>query len=324
MKAIEVSRFGGPEVLELVDAPVPEPAEGQLLIRVNRAGINFADTGARENAYLAEQTLPLRPGLEVAGTVERSTDGFEVGQRVLALMPSGGYAEYAAGFSAVTFVLPDEISDHQALALLVPGCTAWHVCCTFGRIAEGESVLVTAGAGAVGSIAIQLAKREGAGRVVATASSDEKRQMCLDLGADAAVDSTGNLASSLPEANEGEAFDVVLEMTGGRTFAICLDALAPFGRLVSFGAASGELSKLDTGQLLRGSKTVSGFWMADAAARGDTGGVLEDLFDLVVKGSLTVPEGSVYPLSEAPRAHADLQGRRTTGKLVLDPGWRAA
>jgi NADPH:quinone reductase len=319
MKAIEVSHFGGPEVLELIDARVPEPSEGQLLIRVDRAGINFADTGARENAYLAEQTLPLRPGLEAVGKVEDSVDGFEAGQRVLCLMPNGGYAQFALGFTAVTFPLPDEITDDQALALLVPGCTAWHVCRTFGRLAEGESVLVTAGAGAVGGIAIQLAKREGAQRVVATASTEEKRQLCLELGADAAVDSTGDLGTSLSEVNEGQPFDVVLEMTGGETFTICLGALAPFGRLVSYGAASGELSQLDTGQLLRGSKTVSGFWLADAATRGDTGEVLDDLFALVIDGSLEIPEATVYALSEAARAHADLQARRTTGKLVLDP-----
>src|SRR5918999_5458595 len=240
MKAIEVREFGGPEVLELVEVPVPEPSDGQVLIRVDLAGVNFADTGARENAYLAEQTLPLRPGLEVAGIVERASEGFEAGQRVLALMPNGGYAEYALGFNIVTFPLPDEIRDHQALALLVPGCTAWHICRTFGRISDGESVLVTAGAGGVGTLAIQLARREGAGRVVATASSEEKRGLCLDLGADAAVDPTGDLATRLAEATGGQRFDVVIEMTGGDVFRACLKALAPFGRLVAYGAASGE------------------------------------------------------------------------------------
>jgi NADPH:quinone reductase len=319
MNAIEVNRFGGPEVLELVEAPLPQPADGRVLIRVNLAGINFADTGARENAYLAEQTLPLRPGLEVAGTIEKAGDGLEVGQRVLALMPSGGYAQFAVGFNIVTFPLSDEISDHQALALLVPGCTAWHICRTFGRIAEGESVLVTAGAGGVGTLAIQLAKREGAGRVVATASTEAKRRICLDLGADAAVDATSDLAPQLSEANDGRPFDVVLEMTGGETFTTCLEALAPFGRLVAYGSASGEPGRLETRQLMRGSKTVSGFWLSDAVARGDTGAVLADLFDLVAAGKLEVPEGHIYPLSEAAQAHADLQGRRTTGKLALDP-----
>jgi NADPH:quinone reductase len=319
MRAIEVRQFGGPEVLELADIPVPEPGDGQVLIRVNRAGINFADTGARENAYLAEQTLPLRPGLEVAGTVARPCEGFDEGQRVLALMPNGGYAEYALGFSIVTFPLPDEISDHQALALLVPGCTAWQICRTFGRISEGESVLVTAGAGGVGTLAIQLARREGARRVVATASTDEKRRLCLELGANAAVDPTGDLAAELANANEGDPFDVVLEMTGGEVFRTCLAALAPFGRLVAYGAASGEPGQLDARELMRGSKTVSGFWLSDAAARGDTGAVLADLFELVADGRLVVPEGRVYPLSAAAQAHADLQARRTTGKLALDP-----
>ena len=319
MRAVEIHEFGGPDVLELVEVRVPEPAEGQVLIRVNLAGINFADTGARENAYLAEQTLPLRPGLEVAGIVERASEGFEAGQRVIALMPNGGYAEYALGFNIVTFPLPDEIRNHQALALLVPGCTAWHICKTFGRISEGESVLVTAGAGGVGTLAIQLARREGAGRVVATASSEEKRQLCLDLGADAAVDPTADLAAGLAEATAGQPFDVVLEMTGGEIFRTCLDALAPFGRLVAYGAASGEPGGLDARELMRGSKTVSGFWLSDAVGRGDTGVVLADLFELVADGKLVVPEGRVYPLSDAAQAHTDLQARRTSGKLALDP-----
>ena len=320
MKAIEVREFGGPEVLELVEVPVPEPSDGQVLIRVDLAGVNFADTGARENAYLAEQALPLRPGLEVAGKVERASHGFEAGQRVLALMPNGGYAEYALGFNVVTFPLPDRISDHQALALLVPGCTAWHICRTFGRISDGERVLVTAGAGGVGTVAIQLARREGAARVVATASTEEKRRLCLELGADAAVDPTGDLGSALADSNEGEPFDVVLEMTGGETFKTCLGALAPFGRIVVYGAASGDPGRLDARELMRGSKTISGFWLSDAAGRGDTGEVLADLFELVRDGKLTVPDGRIYPMSEAAQAHADLQARKTSGKLALDPG----
>src|SRR3954469_25054562 len=182
MRAIRVQQWGGPEVLELVeDAPMPEPGQHELLVRVHRAGINYADTHAAENSYLSTQELPLTPGSEVAGTTED-------GRRVMALLPNGGYAEYAAVAMASAIPIPDAVSDEQALALLVQGLTAWHLYRTSARLAEGESVVVHAAAGGVGSLAVQLGKAFGAGRVIATASTAEKRELALSLGADAAVD----------------------------------------------------------------------------------------------------------------------------------------
>jgi len=164
MRAIRISAFGGPEVLELVeDAPVPEPAEGQVLVRVRRAGINFADTHARENSYLAPYELPLIPGGEVVGEAD--------GRRVAALVGTGGYAEYAVAPRTAVFPVPDGVSDAAALALLIQGLSAWHLLRTSARLSEGESVVVHAAAGGVGTLAVQLARRFGAGRVIATASS---------------------------------------------------------------------------------------------------------------------------------------------------------
>jgi NADPH2:quinone reductase len=171
MRAVQVQRFGGPKVLELAEIPRPEPGEGQLLVKVERAGVNWADTGTRQNAYLAPQELPLVPGLEVAGTVVEGRDGFEAGQRVAAVVPSGGYAEYAAVFSTAATPIPEEIDEHTALALLVQGITAWHLCHTCARIEPGDSVVVGAGAGGVGTLAIQLAQSCHAGRVIALAGS---------------------------------------------------------------------------------------------------------------------------------------------------------
>ena len=166
MRAIRISEWGGPEVLELVeDAPVPSPGEGQVLIRVSRAGINFADTHARENSYLARYELPLTPGAEVAGVVEAT------GERVVALVGTGGYAEYVVADEATTFPIEADVSDATALALLLQGLTAWHLYRTSAKLAAGESVVVHAAAGCVGSLAVQLGRPMGAGRVIATASS---------------------------------------------------------------------------------------------------------------------------------------------------------
>src|ERR1700750_2081651 len=177
MRAIQQQEFGGPEVLELVDLPVPEPADGEVLIRVSRAGMNFADTHERRNDYLAAQQLPLVPGGEVAGVRE------DTGERVVALSGTGGYAEYATAPEALTFPIPDGVDDGTALAMVVQGLTAWHLYRTSARVREGESVVVHAGAGGVGSLAVQLGRPMGAGRGIATASSEERRALALELGA---------------------------------------------------------------------------------------------------------------------------------------------
>src|ERR671936_2394082 len=159
MRAIQQQEFGGPEVLELVELPVPEPADGEVLIRVTRAGMNFADTHQRRNDYLAAQELPLVPGGEVAGVRE------DTGERVVALCGTGGYAEYATAPAALTFLIPEGVDDGTALALLIQGLTAWHLYRTSGRVAPGESVVVHAGAGGARSPAVSLRTPRCAARV---------------------------------------------------------------------------------------------------------------------------------------------------------------
>ena len=315
MRAIRINEWGGPEVLELVeDAPVPEPAEHELLVRVSRAGVNFADTHARDNSYLAAYELPLTPGAEVAGTTED-------GRRVAAMSATGGYAEFAAVPKAAAFDIPDGVSDAAALALLIQGLTAWHLYRTSAHLEEGESVVVHAAAGGVGSLAVQLGKAFGA-RVIATASTEPKRALALELGADAAVDpGREDLTDALIEANGGHRVDVVLEMAGGRVFDASLRALAPFGRLVTYGMASREPNEVTAGNLMRHSSAVIGFWLAHCFSRPREmlAEPLSDLFGRVARGELRVVEGEVYPLSQARRAHEDLQARRTIGKVLLDP-----
>src|SRR5437764_5898910 len=182
MRAIQLKEFGGPEVLEVVELDRPEPTDGEVLIKVERAGINFADTHQRENTYLSKFELPLVPGGEVGGVIEAT------GERVVAMVGTGGYAEYAVVPREQVFPIPDEVEYGTALALLIQGLTAWHLFRTSAKLQPGESVVVISGAGGVGSLAVQLAKPMGAGRVIATASTEDKRNLTLDLGADAAVD----------------------------------------------------------------------------------------------------------------------------------------
>jgi NADPH2:quinone reductase len=316
VRAVQIKEFGGPDVLEVVeDAPVPEAGEHEILIEVSRAGMNFADTHARENTYLARYDLPLTPGGEVVGT---DPDG----NRVVALLATGGYAEYAVAPKATTYPVPDGLDDGAALALVLQGLTAWHLYKTSAKLAEGESVVVHAAAGGVGNLAVQLAKPFGAGRVIATASSDEKRNLALELGADVAVDATGEgMKDRLIEANGGEKVDVVFEMAGGQVFDESLAALAPFGRLVAYGIASREQNEVTNGRLMRKSQAVVGFWLMHCLGRRDMmEEPLADLFDRAARGELKPVLGTTYPLSDVRRAHEDLQGRRTHGKILLDPG----
>jgi NADPH2:quinone reductase len=315
MRAVVISEFGGPEQLQLVeDHPQPEPGDGQVLIKVSRAGINFADTHARENSYLASYELPLIPGTEVAGEVD--------GRRVVALTGTGGYAEYAVAPEQSVFPVRDGVSDGAALGIIVQGLSAWHLLKTSSHMAEGESVVVHAAAGGVGTIAVQLAKRYGAGRVIATASTEGKRALALELGADAAVDPNAeDLNAALREANGGNKVDIVLEMAGGRVFDQSMRALAPFGRLVTYGMASREPNEVSSGGLMRRSQAVVGFWLMHCFARPQEmiAEPLQELFGLAAAGDLRIVEGPEYGLSEARRAHEEMQARRTSGKLVLDP-----
>jgi NADPH2:quinone reductase len=315
MRAIQQQEFGGPEVLQLVDIPVPTPGDGEVLVKVTRAGLNFADTHQRTNTYLAKAELPLVPGAEVAGVRE------DTGQRVVALCGNGGYAEYAVAPEALTFPIPDEVDDATALAILLQGLTAWHLYQTSARIKPGETVVVHAAAGGVGSLAVQLGHAMGAGRVVATASTEEKRRLALDLGADAAVDAAPEgLKERLVEANLGRKVDIVFEMAGGEVFEQSLAALAPFGRLVAYGIASQQANDVNTGALMRTSRAVVGFWLMHCLGRPHmVDEALADLFARAARGELRVVVGGTYPLAEAARAQQDLQGRRTTGKVLLDP-----
>jgi NADPH2:quinone reductase len=316
MRAVLIREWGGPEVLELADdLPEPEPGPGQKRIHVTAAGVNFADTHTREDAYIAKYELPLVPGTEVAGTLDDGT-------RVVAMPHHGGYAEVAVADERSIFPLPDGLGDHEALGLLIQGLTAWHLYRTAAQLRQGETVVVHSAAGGTGSLALQLAKPMGAGRVIASASSAEKRELAARLGADAVIDSAPDeMTQRLLDANDGNPVDVVFDMAGGAVFEQSAEALAPFGRIVVYGVASREQNDLRTGRLMRKSRGVIGFWLMHCLARPETmmREPLRDLFERAARGEIKPQLGNVYPLGEVRQAHEELAARRTTGKLLLDP-----
>jgi NADPH:quinone reductase len=313
VKAIQIEEFGGPEVLKVAEVPDPEPSDGQVVIEVARAGMNFADTHAIRNDYLAEQSLPLIPGGEVSG---RTPDG----RRVAALMGNGAYAEKVAVPEPWLVPLPDEVSDDQAAALLLQGLTAHALLHYCAHVQEGETVVIEAAGGGTGSLAVQLAKRAGA-KVIALASSEEKRALAERLGADATADSRAeDLKEAILEANGGEPVDVVLHMSG-TGFEPELHALGMLGRMVVFGNAARHPNEVKTNYLLQTSKSVVAFWLVALIARRRDliQSMTSELLGAVASGELEVVIGGVYPLSEAARAHTEMQERRTSGKLLLDP-----
>jgi NADPH2:quinone reductase len=312
MRAVQVTEFGGPEVLVIRDVPEPVPGPGQLLVDVEAAGVNFAETMQTRDAYVQRTTLPFVPGSELVG---RTADG----RRLLGFSSSGAYAERALLDERAAAPLPDAVPAGVALALLVQGATAAMVLRDVGRLAEGDTVLVHSGAGGVGSLAIQLARRWGAGRIVATASSEGKRALALRLGADEAVDSRApDLEAALRAAAGNHGYDLILDGVAGAAFLAGLKVLNRRGRIVVYGAAGGDPSaRVDPVALIGGSRTVAGFWLVDHLGRVPA--VVGELLGLVAEGALHPIVGGAYPLEHASRAHEDLAGRRTEGKLILTP-----
>jgi NADPH2:quinone reductase len=314
MRAIQVTHFGGPEVLVPTELDPPVAGPDQLLVEVSAAGVNFADTHRTDGSYRGGVELPFVPGVEIVGRTN--------GRRILSPIfeTGGGYAEYAVAPAHRAVDVPDEVSDGQALALLIQGLTAWHVLKNSARLSRGETVLVNAAAGGVGSLAVQLAKYFGAGQVIATASTDAKRKLAMELGADVALDNNPDgYVERVLKATDG--VDVVLDSTGGATMLAGLECLNGFGRLVNYGNAGREgRPSVDPSALAQRNLSVAGFWLVPAMDL--PGGYVEPLTELLALTAakkLNPLVGAEYPLEEARRSHEDLLARRTTGKLILTP-----
>ena len=324
MKAMIVEEFGEPEVLHQAEVGRPEPGEGEVLIEVRSAGINYADTMRRRNQYLVRQELPFVPGSEVAGVVAEVGEGVEdvaEGDRVVSLIGTGGYAEYAIAPSEAIIPLPEGLDFDEAAAIPLQGLTAYHILKTSGAMQEGESVLVHAAAGGVGTLAVQMAKLMGAGKVIATAGSRTKLDLADSLGADVLIEYTDeDWPEKVLEATDGRGADVILEMVGGDFPAKNLRCLNVFGRMVVYGAASRDRGSLVPAELMKRCHTVVGFYLPQIMSRPDLFiPSLQEMLGWISSGNLELIVGGRYPLQEAAEAHRALEGRETTGKIILNP-----
>jgi NADPH:quinone reductase len=321
MKAIRIHETGGPEVMHLEEIEKPTPKAGEILIKVAAAGVNYADLAQRAGAYLTRTRTPTTLGIEIAGNVAALGTGINSpveGTRVAAFC-EGGYAEYAISQSNMVIPIPQGIDFVHAAALPLQGITAYQLLHESARIQPGESVLVHAAAGGVGTLAIQLAKLMGAGTVIGTASNAEKLDLIRRLGADVAINYTEqDWAEQVKNATGSKGADIILEMVGGTIAEQCLQCLAPFGRMVVYGAASGQITQFSGIQLMYKNQAIIGYWLASQLSRSEriTQAIM-DLMQYLSKGKLEIIVGQTYPLAQAAEAHKAIAERKTTGKVVL-------
>ena len=323
MRAIQFRRFGAPDVFELVQLPIPNPGQGQVLVRVHTAGINFADTLMRQNRYALTPELPSILGHEVTGVIEsfgEGVSGLEVGTRVAAPLFAagaffGGYAEYVVIDAHFVVPLPESLSFEVATALMVQGLTALYLV----RIASprGKRVLINAAAGGVGSLLVQLAKRAGAESVIAGASTQDKIAFASGLGADIGINYTED---DWADQLHGLSADIIYESVGGAVTTASLNALAPLGQLVIYGALNIQSFNLGVPELLGlifKNQSVTGFAVAPLLNAETVKAGLDELITLAARNELRVTIGGSFPLEQASNAHAALETRGTIGKLML-------
>ncbi|WP_350004565.1 quinone oxidoreductase [Pseudarthrobacter sp. WHRI 8279] len=318
--AIVARQAGGPEVLTYEDIERPVPRPGQLLVKVGAAGVNFIDTYKRSGTY--KVPFPFTPGSEAAGTVEAVGDavtGFVPGDRVATAEGINCYADYALVDEAAALPVPQGLDDLTAAALPLQGITAHYLMNSTFKVEPGHTVLLHAGAGGVGLLLIQLLKARGA-EVITTVSTDAKEQLAREAGADHVLRYEG-FAGRVRDITSGTGADVVYDGVGKDTFDGSLAALRVRGMLVLFGAASGPVPPVDPQRLNAGgslflTRPTMGHYLRDAAERRWRSG---EVFAAAADGSLKVRIGARYPLVQAAQAHRDLEGRRTTGKVILVP-----
>ncbi|MFN7572520.1 MAG: NADPH:quinone oxidoreductase family protein [Betaproteobacteria bacterium] len=324
MKAIHCVRWGMPDQLQLAELPLPQPAAGEVRIKVAAAGVNFPDALIVQKKYQLQPPLPFVPGTEVAGTVDAVGEGVDaqrIGERVVAFVGLGGFAEFVCAPATHAVRLPPSVSDEVAAAFTLTFATSQHALLDRGQLKTGETLLVLGAGGGVGLAAVELGKLAGA-RVVAAASSADKLAAAREHGADVLVDySQPGWRDAVKTATEGHGADVVYDPVGGRVTDDALRLLAWRGRLLVVGFAAGEIPQLPANLLLlKGASAVGVFWgeFAKREPRANAA-MLAELFDALAQGRLKPHIGRVYPLAEAPRALADLLERRAVGKLVLRP-----
>ena len=322
MKAMRIHTHGGPDVFTLDEVPTPVPGVGEILIKVAAAGINYADLMQRAGNYPLPGGLPTTLGFEAAGTVAAlgaGVAGPAVGSRVVAgLGGGGGYAEYALAPAATVMPIPADLGFAEATALFVQGLTAYGLLHDAGRIQAGDTVLVHAAAGGVGSLAVQLAKLLGAGKVIATASTAEKLDLARQLGADTAINYTADdWVEQVRTATGGQGAQIILDAVGGEVGSHSVELLSQNGRLVVYGAASGAPTMLAAQQLSAKGQSVIGFSMGAGMPPEQLAAGMQALLGYIAQNQLQVTVGQTFPLAEAAAAHQAMGERKTTGKVVL-------
>lgn len=322
MKAIQVSQTGGPEVLVLVDVPEPKPKPNEAVVQIKAAGVNFIDVYFREGRYPAQ--LPFINGQEGAGVVTEvgsEVKMFKPGDRVACTGSLGSYAEYAAVPESRLVKIPDGLDVEQAAAAMLQGMTAHYLLHSTYKLQAGETALIHAAAGGVGSLLVQMAKKIGA-RVIGTAGTKEKAQLALDAGADECIVYTeADFETETRRLTDGKGVNVVYDGVGKATFEKGLNVLVPRGYMVLFGGSSGAVPPFDLIKLSqKGSLFITRPTLVHyTAARDELEWRAGDVLGWIAAGELKLRIHKAYPLVEAPQAHRDLEGRRTTGKLLLIP-----
>ena len=312
MRAAQVKAFGDEDQLELVDLPAPDPQPGQVRIRVKASGMNYADVMQRAGLYPGGPTPPFIPGLEAAGVVDAG-EGLPLGARVMAVSPGGCHAEFLCVSAAACMPIPESMSFIEAAAFPVQYLTAYHALTTVGRAVAGETVLIHAAGGGVGTAAVQIAKLLGL-RVIGTASSEEKRARVRELGADEAL----SYEEFDQKLNGDAAPTLILEAVGGDVFRRSLAILPSLGRLVVFGAASKDVQPIDTLKLLFRSQGVFGLHLNAIFERPSLfGESIAQLFEWIGQGKLKMQVGHVLPLAQIREAHELISSRNSYGKIVL-------
>jgi NADPH2:quinone reductase len=322
MKAIQVAQVGGPEVLTLVDVPVPNPKANEALVQIEAAGVNFVDVYFREGRYPAP--LPFINGQEGAGpvvAVGSDVTSLRLGDRVAYTGALGSYAEYAAVPADRLVKIPDELDFNQAAAAMLQGMTAHCLSHSTYPIKNGDTVLIHAAAGGVGLLLVQMAKKLGA-RIIGTAGSEEKAQLARDAGADEVIVYTEqDFETETQRLTDGQGVHVVYDGVGKDTFAKDLNVMRPRGYVVLFGGSSGAVPPFDLLELTKhGSLFVTRPSLQHyVATHEELEERANDVLQMIVHGDLKLRIYKTYPLAEAAAAHRDLEGRQTTGKLLLIP-----
>ncbi len=315
MKAIRLNKFGGIENLSIDEIEKPTPGAGEVLIKTAAAGINFSDTMLRQNKYMFTPELPFTLGFEVAGTVEEigeNVQNVRVGQRVLALMRGGGYAEYATANVAQVVPIPDEMNFGESTVLLVQGLTALGL---LQNLNAGDTILIHAAAGGVGSLLVQIAKQKGA-KVLGTASSPEKLEKVAALGADVGINYTeADWTDEVLRATAGKGANLIIEMVGGEIGKQNLKCLAIGGTMIVYGAASGEDFQISALSLLGKMQTVQGYNL-NFETPANMAKFTKELMTIYGAGNLEIMLQE-FPLEKAAEAHQAIEGRKTMGKVVL-------